>query len=311
MYQSSLQNNPSDEREDIMLLPEWMTEQSEMNIKSTVTAKGSSNYLTKSIRNMRAVICEDLQTEQYAQQDGWLQKLTPGVKLIAMLTLILGASLSRQIPFLLILWVGTIFLMYESKLPVLVLQKRIWGSIPLLTLLFSLPITLNIFLDGKPWLIIYQLTEASHWLGISWPASLFFTQQGVTAASFLFLRVGMSLSLGVMLVMTTPVADIFKSLRVIRVPDLFIMIIEMTYRYLMVLLSISIEMFEARSLRTVGEMSAKWQRAQVGSSIAALFARSITLSEEVYQAMCARCYTGEVLSLSPDECPQLDLIAEM
>jgi len=295
-----------------MLLPDWMIEEPDINEKATVVIKGRRrNFLTKTIRNMRAVICEDLQTEQFAKRDGLLQQANPGLKLITMIALILGASMSRQIQILLALWLVTLLLMRLSRLPVLVLQKRIWGFIPLITLIFALPVTLNIFMDGSPLLMIYQTSSPSHYLGVNWPVTLFVTRQGATAATFLFLRVGISLSLGVMLVMTTPLAEIFKSLRVLKVPSLFIMIIEMTYRYLILLLSISIEMFEARSLRTVGEMPAKWQRAQVGSSIASLFARSMALSEEVYQAMCARCYTGEILSPLPDECPQLELITEI
>lgn len=294
-----------------MLLPEWMNEELNNAVQTTAVKSRRSNFLTKSIRGMRNVICEDIQTERYARQNGLLQKVSPGVKLIGLITFILLASMSRQIPVLLVLWLATLILISLSHLPVMVLQKRIWGFIPLITLLFSLPVTLNIFMDGTPLLVLHRSAQTGHWLGISWPASIFVTQQGVTAAAFMFLRVGISLSLGVLLVMTTPVADIFKSLRVIRVPDLFIMIIEMTYRYLIVLLSISIEMFEARSLRTVGNLPAKWQRAQLGTSIAALFARSMTLSEEVYQSMCARCYTGEILVLQPEECKQLDLIAEM
>lgn len=298
-----------------MILPDWMLEETN-STKSNVAVKGrKSNFLAKSIRNMRAVICEDMQSEQYTRRNGLLQKFSPGVKLIGLLTFILLASMCRQIPVLLILWLATLILMYLSRLPVFVLQKRIWGFIPLITLLFSLPVTLNIFMDGTPLLLLHQSVQASQWLGVSWPASIFITKQGATAAAFLFLRVGISLSLGILLVMTTPVADIFKSLRVIRVPDLFIMIIEMTYRYLIVLLSISIEMFEARSLRTIGNLPAKWQRAQLGTSIAALFSRSMALSEEVYQAMCARCYTGAIMAQcqgdSSLDTGQLDLIAEM
>lgn len=295
-----------------MLLPDWMIEEPDINEKATVVIKGRrSNFLTKTILNMRAVICEDLQTEQFAKRDGLLQQANPGLKLITMIALILGASMSRQIQILLALWLVTLLLMRLSRLPVLVLQKRIWGFIPLLTLIFALPVTLNIFMDGSPLLMIYQTSSPSHYLGVNWPVTLFVTRQGATAAIFLFLRVGISLSLGILLVMTTPLAEIFKFLRVLKVPSLFIMIIEMTYRYLILLLSISIEMFEARSLRTVGDMPAKWQRAQVGSSIASLFARSMALSEEVYQAMCARCYIGEIPSPLPDECPQLELITEI
>ncbi len=291
-----------------MLLPGWMNEDPVLNNYTRASSSGRrSNFIGKTIRNMRAIICEDMQTERLARQDGFLQKVDPRVKLISMIMLILGASLSRQISVLLIMWGFTVMLMYLSRLPILVLQKRIWGFIPLFTLLCTLPVTLNIFIDGIPLITIYQTVHPSNFLGICWPDSLYVSQQGAMAAVFLFLRVGISLSLGVLLVMTTPVAAIFKSLIVLRVPTLFIMIIEMTYRYLLLLLAISIEMFEARSIRTVGDMSASWQRAQVGSSIGALFARSMALSEEVYQAMTARCYTGEINTGNKDEWGRLDL----
>jgi len=277
-----------------MLLPDWMNE-SQFNDKNPIAFKtGNNNYLIKSIRNMRKVICEDLQTERLARRDGLLQKLSPELKLVGMIIFVLGISLSRQIPVLIALWLMTMLLMYLSRLPVLVLQKRIWGFIPLITLLFTMPMTLNFFIDGTPLIVLFQAEQAKDWLGINWPMTIFISRQGVISVTFLFLRVGLSLSLGILLVMTTPAADIFKSLRVLRVPDLFIMILEMTYRYLIVLLSISIEMFEARKVRTVGPLSLGTRQAQAGSSIAALFDRSLALSEEVYQAMCARCYTGSI-----------------
>ncbi|CFX27808.1 ABC/ECF transporter, transmembrane component [Syntrophomonas zehnderi OL-4] len=294
-----------------MLLPEWMIDEYDIDPPVTLAKGRSSNYLTKSIRNMRSVICEDLQTERFARQAGLLQRLKPGIKLLAMILLILAASLCRQISFLLLLWLVTLVFMRMSRLPVWVLQKRIWGFIPLITLLFTLPMTLNVFVDGTPLVTLYQSARADNWLGITWPTVLFVSQEGVLAVTFLFLRVGNSLSLGVILVMTTPVADIFNSLRLLRIPPLFIMIIEMTYRYIIVLLSVSMEMFEARRLRTVGDIPAKWQRAQIGSSIASLFARSMTLAEEVYQAMCARGYTGEITANQPCEFPRLDLMAQI
>jgi len=293
-----------------MLLPDWMMEE---NIESGDAAgkKNKSNFLQKSLRNMRTVICNDRQTEHYARCDGALQKVSPQSKLISMLALILAVSLSRQVLLLLFVWLVILLLMQISRLPVWGLQKRIWGFIPLLTLLFSLPVMLNIFMDGTPLFYIYHSSKSIQLFGISWPEGIFVTKQGFTAASFLFLRVGISLSLGILLVMTTPVADIFKSLRVIRIPELFIMIMEMTYRYMMVLLSVSIEMFDARSLRTVGDLPFKWQRAQTGSSIAALFAHSVALAEEVYQAMCARCYTGEILEPSADEIGEMELAVRL
>jgi len=177
------------------------------------------------------------------------------------------------------------------------MQRRIWGIIPLLTLLASVPAMFNFIIDGSPLCMIYQAPYPSTMLGIHIPAHIYISQQGFTAAMFLFLRVGLSLSMGVLLVMTTPVARLIKSLQVMGVPSLMVMVIEMSYRYLVLLLNLSIEMFEARRLRTVGVLSMASKRAQVGSSIAALFARSMELTDEVYLAMTARGYTGQAVSI--------------
>lgn len=274
------------------MLPEWMDEKECDNLAA---GRRSHNFLGKSIRHMKKAISEELATEYFASLNGLLQKVDPRVKLISALSLIILAGITRSISVLLGLWLFTITLMFYSNLPVFTLQKRIWGLIPLFSLLAAVPGMFNLIANGTPWLFIYQFKQPVVWLGIHIPDSIFITKQGITAAIFLFLRVGISISLGVLLTITTPVAKLLKSLRIVGMPSLFVMIIEMSYRYLFMLLNISIEMFEARYIRTVGRLSASKRRAQVGSSIAALFIRSMAVSEEVYQAMTARGYTGEAV----------------
>lgn len=294
----------------MMMLPDWMSAETEPDMAEAMKKAGRSNFLAKSIRDIRRVICEDMQTESLAKRDGLLQKLSPRVKLVSMFILIIAVGLTRQITLLIAFWVGSAVLMHWSRLPVLLLQRRIWGFVPLITLLFTLPMTLNVFVDGDPLAVIYQSAQAVHHLGITWPSEIFISRQGVMAVTLVFLRVGISLSLGTMLVMTSRTAEIFKSLRALGVPDLLVMILEMTYRYLMVLLSVSLEMFEARKIRTVGRLSSKDQRAQVGSSIAALFDHSMALAEDVYQAMVDRCYTGSIPERPGGECQPLESWAE-
>jgi len=85
------------------------------------------------------------------------------------------------------------------------------------------------------------------------------------------------------------------------------MIIEMSYRYLILLLGVSLEMFEARKMRTVGYLQGRVQRELVGSSIAALFGKSMALSDEVYQSMTARGYTGEAVAMESFNLERLDI----
>ena len=280
-----------------MALPAWMDEKTDNFEREGVWQKYRQNYLGKSILQMKRVLAEELLTEHYASRDGLLQRMEPRIKLIAAVLLIILTGLSRSIPALLGVWVCTLLLILISHLPLLALQKRIWGFIPIITLVASFPAMFNFVTDGTPLLMIYQATHSSTWLGIHIPAVIYISRQGFMAAIFLFLRVGLSLSMGVLLTMTTPIAKLLKSLQIMGMPSLLVMIIEMSYRYLVLLLSLSIEMFEARSLRTVGVLSLASKRAQVGSSIAALFARSMELADEVYLAMTARGYTGQAVSV--------------
>ncbi len=277
-------------------LPGWMDEISGNLNSGDFRLKRRHNFLGKSILQMKRVLAEELLTEQYASRDGLLQRMDPRIKLITAVLLIILTGLSRSVPALLGMWAFTILLLLLSNLPLIALQKRIWGFIPLITLVVSIPAMFNIIIDGTPLLMIHQFSHPSTWLRIHIPADIFISKQGFMAATFMFLRVGLSLSMGVLLTMTTPIAKLLKSLQIMGVPSLLVMIMEMSYRYLVLLLNLSIEMFEARSLRTVGNLTMTSRRAQVGSSIAALFARSMDLSEEVYLAMTARGYTGQAVS---------------
>ncbi|NPV26607.1 MAG: cobalt ECF transporter T component CbiQ [Firmicutes bacterium] len=291
------------------MLPEWMVEKQGSSVtRQTKTIRRPYHYLTKSIGQMNKAIFDDLSTERYASLKGLWQQLDPRIKLISTVVLIALAALAKSLWVLLGLLGCSIGLMKASRLPVWTLQKRIWGFVPLLTLLAALPGTLNIFVDGDPLLYLYQSPYPDKIFGlIDLPTSIYITRQGSRAALFLVMRVGISVSMGTLLTLTTPIAKLLKSLRVLRIPPLFVMMIEMSYRYLILLLHTSIEMFEARSLRTVGELSLRQKRALVGSSIGALFAKSMVLSDEVYMAMSARGYTGEAVSIGQVQLKRLDL----
>ena len=124
------------------------------------------------------------------------------------------------------------------------------------------------------------------------------TRAGLGAAGIFVLRVGVSVSLAVLLVLTTRWADILKSLRFFRVPTIFVLILGMTYRYIFLLLHTVNGMFEARKSRIVARTSGKEQRWWIVSSMSVLMSRSFRMSDEVYQAMLARGFTGQIRTLT-------------
>jgi cobalt/nickel transport system permease protein len=103
-----------------------------------------------------------------------------------------------------------------------------------------------------------------------------------------------SVSLAILLVMTTPWADILKSLRTLRVPQVFVLILSMTYRYIFLFLHTANGIFLARKSRIVGATSGREQRRWITGTIGNLMSRAFKMSNDVYAAMLARGFTGEL-----------------
>jgi energy-coupling factor transporter transmembrane protein EcfT len=72
---------------------------------------------------------------------------------------------------------------------------------------------LNIFVSGTPLVTFYHSSHPVHWAGILMPDTIFISRQGMTAGLYLFARVGLSLSMGMLLTLTTPAAALFKSMQ--------------------------------------------------------------------------------------------------
>ena len=127
----------------------------------------------------------------------------------------------------------------------------------------------------------------------------------------LVLRAETAATLAMVLVFTTPWTHVLKALRVFRVPVVFVVILGMTCRYILLMLDTAHEMFESRKSRTVGALTRGEQRRIAILSTGALFSRTLQLSNEVYLAMQARGFRGEVFILDDFRMKTPDWLALM
>jgi cobalt/nickel transport system permease protein len=117
---------------------------------------------------------------------------------------------------------------------------------------------------------------------------------GLAGAVVFVARVGVSVSVAVLLVLATPWADLLKSLQSLGVPQVFVLVLSMSYRYIFLFLHAATGMVEARKSRTVGKTSGGEQRRWISGSMGALMNKSFKMSNDVYAAMLARGFTGEI-----------------
>ena len=195
--------------------------------------------------------------------------------------LIVIVGLARDFWILGIIFGLAMALEYLTKIPPGFFIKRVLLFLPL-TAIIALP---ALFITpGDP---LWQVGSR-----------VIITVQGAHTAGFLMLRVMDSISCGMLLILTTPWNRILLALRWFRLPAVLIDILGMTYRYIFLFLHTANSMFLARRSRSLGTFSASENRRWLTRSLGATLAKSQHFSEEVYLAMLARGYQGEIYSLN-------------
>ena len=239
------------------------------------------SVIEKTLADLAQTLEQSLFAEAIARQPGLLQALDPRVKVISILALLIAVGMSRSLGILLGLYTVTLVLAWRSAVPMGFFVKRVWLFMPFFTGMIALP---AFFITPGPplWTL---------------PLGLVITRPGAITALFLLLRVSTSVSLGVLLMLTTAWPTLLKALSVLRVPEGFILILGMTYRYIYLLLRLAEDMFLSRKSRVVGRMTSAEERQVLAASAGTLLNKSLQLSGEVYLAMQARGYRGQAHTL--------------
>lgn len=256
--------------------------------------------MRRTLKNIAGVLENEVYGERYAHQHGFLQMIDPRVKLCVFLFfLIFGNFLSGAAALTMLAAVPLLYARL-SGVPVRKFFVRTWLTVPLVVFLFSLPGASSFFLSGKP---LLTLIPAGFFGG----NGLYFTAAGLSMAFRIALHTGISLSFAVLLLLTARWPEITGALAALRLPDVVVTILNMAYRYLFLLAETASGMMEARYLRTVGKLPGAVNRRFVGQTTAHLFLKSHFLSEEVYSAMCCRCYGEKAVAsgLSKFGAPEL------
>lgn len=243
--------------------------------------KARPSFVEKTLAGISSSIEQAVFSEENARKDGFLQRRDPRAKVISFGALIIATGLSRDWRILTGLYALVLVAALLSKIDVAFFVKRVWLGIPVFSGIVVLP---SIFFIGNHVLLSVPL-------GVF---HLTIYRDGLAAAGIFVLRVGVSVSLAVLLILSTKWADILKALRVLRVPNVFVLVLAMTYRYIFLVLHNVNGMLLARKSRIVAKTPGREQRWWIVATIGVLISRSFRISEDVYQAMLARGFSGRL-----------------
>lgn len=190
--------------------------------------------------------------------------------------ILLGVSQHNAYPLLLLCGLA-LGLARISRIPLRFYMLRSWIFIPVFALLIAIPSLFSVVTPGTPLIHI---------------GPLLITRQGLFGATIFVLRVLNSVSYAVLLNLTTPHSRLMKALATFRIPDIFIMTLSMSYRYIYLLSEIIGNTFTAIKSRVGFTIARADGQRLVTWNIASLWQRSYQMNEEVYHAMRSRGYNG-------------------
>jgi len=231
-----------------------------------------NGFIERTLGDISHTFEQSVFAEEIARRPGLLQAIDPRVKVLSLIALLIAVGLSRSLPVIVGLYAVALILARLSLVPMGFFVKRVWLFMPFFTGVIALP---ALFITPGPPLV--QL-----------PFGLVITQTGAQTALFLLMRVSTSVSLGILLILTTQWNTVLKALGVLRIPDVFVLILGMTYRYIYLLLHTTNDMFLSRESRVVGRLSSAEERRIIAASAGTLLSKSLHLSSEVYLAMQSR-----------------------
>jgi cobalt/nickel transport system permease protein len=279
------------------LMPQWLEEKNAITPRPASNRRRKANFISKTLHDIADVLRDEVFSETLASRPGLLQRIDPRAKVVTTLILIGATGFIHHAVTLIFLNLWLFLLARVSRVPLATFVKRVWIVVPLFTGIVVFPVLFNVVRPGTPLLVLFNLPHPLDLGFMTIPAQVAITRQGSAAALLLLLRVGASVSLAVLLTLTTRWQALLKAFGVLRIPVVFLAVLEMTYRYIFLLLQTSSEMFMARKSRMVGRASGREARGFVTSAIGQLWSKTHATSEEVHDAMRSRGYTGQPKTL--------------
>ncbi|HMK56623.1 MAG TPA: energy-coupling factor transporter transmembrane component T [Dissulfurispiraceae bacterium] len=279
-------------------IPSFLLSSSRANADAHPAIRGGGradiSYLEKGINDFATLFKEGYAQWELSTGTGFLHGIDARVKIVFWVALIVVISLKRTILPEAAIFIFILTLAVFCRLNLIGFYKKVLALGFIFGFLISAPSALNLIVPGK---VVLPLLVLSH-PGSLWifdiPQVIGITDSGISLVSLLTLRVLNSLSISFLILYTTPFAEIIKALKIFRVPDALLIIISMTYKYIFVFAHIVADMYLAKKARLARGNGRREARQWIAGRIAFVFKKTQIECEEVFKAMTARGFSGEV-----------------
>jgi len=258
------------------------------------TGKVKMPFLERGIDHLARVIKNGYAQWEFSSQNGFFQRIDARVKVLFLLFFILVVSLKRDVLPETCIWFFVFVLTLFSRLNILRVYKRVLLLGFIFGFLVALPAAFNVITKGETILPVLKLPRPYTFWIYHIPTDIGITREGIHAVAMLTLRVINSLSLSFLVLYTTPFQEIIRALKVLKVPDSFLMIITLCYKYIFIFSKTVEEMHLAKKNRIVRELNHAEAREWIADRMAFIFRKARLRCEEVFKAMIGRGFSDSI-----------------
>ena len=275
-------------------IPSFLLAQSAPGSFKPGTGKVKVPFLERGINHLAGVIRKGYAQWEFSSQNGFFQKIDARVKVLFLLFFILIVSLKTNVLPETYIWIFVFALTLFSRLSILKVYKRVLLLGFLFGFLVALPSAFNVITKGEIILSVVTLSRPYHFWIYQIPAEVGLTKEGIYGVALLTLRVINSLSLSFLVLYTTPLSEMVRALKFLRVPDSFLIIILLCYKYILIFLKSVENMYLAKKSRMIREDSPEKAREWIAGRLAYIFRKTHRRGEDVFQAMVSRGFSDSI-----------------
>jgi len=251
-------------------------------------------FLERGIDHLAGVIRNGYAQWKFSSQNGFFQRIDARVKVLFLLFFIVIVSLKRDVLPEMCIWIFLFVLTLFSRLSILKVYRRVLLLGFVFGFLVALPSAFNVITRGEILLPIVKLPKSYTFWIYHIPSEIGLTREGIYGVAMLTLRVINSLSLSFLVLYTTPFHEVIRALKVLRVPDSFLIIITLCYKYIFIFSKTVEDLHLAKKSRIVRGLNHAEAREWIAGRMAFIFRKARLRCEEVFKAMVGRGFSDSI-----------------
>jgi len=267
------------------MIPEFLKTKQNITIKKPINRYG---FLNKTIKKAATVIINVSSINYTFNKKGILQNIDARIKLICLISGIVLISLNHNILYQFTVLLFNLFFIFNSNInPIKILKKAIIPAI-FFGLIVTLPSSLNVFIEGKPLLLLFDLKEEHKFLIYNIPKEIYVTREGILYVLKITLKILNSVTLTFLIILTTGFDNIIKAMSFYKIPPIINLTIILSFQFIIVLSKTLLSAYQAIKLRWFSRMNPEEINKIISGRIGYIFRKAFMKYEKVYNSMILR-----------------------